>query len=205
MGEVVAMAVTAKQKALVGHAFAIARERGLSRITMKEIGRRAGVTEAAVYRHFPTKDALLLRLIDHLEDLLLGTVGPLAADRSSPPAERLTAMVSHHAGLVLDTRGLPVLILAEASSSGRAVIQRRMARALGSYFTLLEQVLGELPRPAGAPAPRERALPLFGLPASLAIHSRLFSNLAFERRAAKRLVPLVVGCVVAGLRPGGKE
>jgi AcrR family transcriptional regulator len=46
--------------ALIAEAAAIIAEGGVASVTMREIGRRLGVSRAAPYRHFPDKAALLV-------------------------------------------------------------------------------------------------------------------------------------------------
>jgi AcrR family transcriptional regulator len=47
------------RNALVKTALALVEEQGAEAFTLREVARRAGVTHAAPYRHFPTKAALL--------------------------------------------------------------------------------------------------------------------------------------------------
>ncbi len=47
------------RQALVDAALAIAAERGLDKVTVREAGTRAGVSSGAPFRHFPTKTALM--------------------------------------------------------------------------------------------------------------------------------------------------
>lgn len=47
------------RQALVDAALAIAREQGLEQVTVREAGKRAGVSSGAPFRHFPSKAALM--------------------------------------------------------------------------------------------------------------------------------------------------
>jgi AcrR family transcriptional regulator len=47
------------RQALIDAALAIARERGLDEVTVREAGKRAGVSSGAPFRHFPTKVSLM--------------------------------------------------------------------------------------------------------------------------------------------------
>lgn len=55
--------------------------RGPGATTVADIAQRAGVTAAAVYYHFPSKDDLLLELVDRIGRQLAAVVSPPAADR----------------------------------------------------------------------------------------------------------------------------
>ena len=66
--------------ALVSEAAAMIAEGGTARVTMREIGRRVGVSRAAPYRHFPDKAALLVAVaaagFERLHDRLLAVNAP---------------------------------------------------------------------------------------------------------------------------------
>ncbi|MBZ9775903.1 TetR/AcrR family transcriptional regulator [Mesorhizobium sp. CO1-1-8] len=47
------------RQALVDAALAIAKEDGVDQVTVREAGKRAGVSSGAPFRHFPTKTALM--------------------------------------------------------------------------------------------------------------------------------------------------
>ncbi len=64
-------------------AFDVADERGLAALTLKALGQHLGVDPTAVYRHFRSKDVLLLAMLDRL---LLDVIEPPAA-HATPRAE----------------------------------------------------------------------------------------------------------------------
>lgn len=60
-------ATTPRQEEILLQAMKLLREGGLARLTTRKIAQRIGFTDGALFRHFPTKQALLLRLMDKLE------------------------------------------------------------------------------------------------------------------------------------------
>ena len=80
------------RRALLDEALALAAERGPDALTVREAARRAGVTEAAPYRHFRSKEALVAALAEEGFGALLEQVRlalTRAPQRSLP---RLTAL-----------------------------------------------------------------------------------------------------------------
>lgn len=63
----------------VAAAFEVADEVGLASLTLKALGERLGVDATAVYRHFGSKDLLLLAMLDELLSGVLA-VEPVAVD-----------------------------------------------------------------------------------------------------------------------------
>ena len=188
------MAITLRQGELLDHALLLAREVGLAGLTVRRLAERVGFSEAALYRHFPTKQALLLAMVERLsEERLLAPLRALAAQSERPPAERLTAIVEHHVRAVLAVDGLPVLILAEAAAAGDEALLARFRLIFAETLGLLEGLLAEVPATPGRPSPRALALALFGVAAAAALHHRLFGDAAFEREAAQALPAFLVG------------
>jgi len=64
-------------------------EHGLAALTMRALGARLGVDATAIYRHFPTKEALLDAILDNLLAPLVATPVPDGAD----PREALWEML----------------------------------------------------------------------------------------------------------------
>lgn len=187
---------TTRQDEILDRALELARQGGLARLTMRRIAERIGFTDAAMYRHFPTKQALLLALADRLEGALLGEVRRILDQPGLDARQRLEAILSHHVRVILETDGLPLLIVAEAASTGDDVVAERMARVLRSYLGIVTRLVGELPTRPGAPPAGQEALVLLGLPAALAIQRRLLHEGGVEIEVAQRLARTLIARLV---------
>jgi AcrR family transcriptional regulator len=183
---------TLRQEEILDRTLELVSESGLANLTMKKVAERVGFTEPALYRYYPTKQALVLGLLDRLEEMLLPRIRAAAADVEAPPVERLERMVAHHAGLILDTNGLPFLLLAEASAAGDEVVIRRMSRMATGLLESIGKVLGELPPSPEGPPPQALVLPLLGFAAGLAIQRRLLPEKSLGKEEALALIPLLV-------------
>lgn len=195
--------VTPRQDDLLAAALELIREGGLVGLTVRRLADRVGFSEAAFYRHFPSKQAVLLALIDRLsEERLLTPLRRLATDEQRPVRERLTAMVDHHLAEVLAIDGLPILLLAEGSARGDDELLAPLRRTAGEVLGLLTGLLAQLPRGAGAPPPEDVALLLFGLPAAAGLRHRLLPDAAAEERACGGLAGFLVTAAADRLAAG---
>lgn len=198
------MSVTPRQQVILDCALELTREAGLAGLTMKRIAERVGFTEPALYRHFPTKQDLLLGLVDRMEGMLLGGVREIAAG-DDPPAVKLERVLGHHVDLVLRTDGLPFLLLAEAAAGGNRQLGERLLGVMRPYVGQLAALLAQTPGSPDRPPPEEVAFLFLGVPAMLAIHHRLAPDPSLERRLARDLVPYLVervtGATAARARP----
>ncbi len=194
---------SARQVEIIDRALELVVEAGLAGLTTRRLAARVGFSEAALFRHFPNKQALVLGLMDRLEDMLLEPLRAVAGDSALDAAGRLTAMIRHHTGLVLAHNSLPILLFAEAAASGDDVLLARMRTIVHAYLSLLEgvvregQATGEL---AAEPTAECSALLLMGAPAALAIRHRLLPDRRIEARFEELLIPFAVGALAA---PGG--
>jgi len=188
-------ATTPRQEEILDHALALVREGGLSNLTTRRLAERVGFSEPALYRHFGGKQAVLLGLTYRLEAMLLGTVEDISSDVRQPALQRLRRILLFHVRLNQVNNSLPILLLAEASSSGDPKLMERMRTILARYLTYLERLVREAQEAGDVPAePYTDCLALLalGLPAAFAIRHRLLPDKAFEARVLNNLIPFFV-------------
>lgn len=174
---------TPRQEEVLDHALALVQEAGLAGLTVRKLAQRVGFSEAALYRHYPSKESLLVALMERVRGRLMEPIREIARDRSRPPRERLTAILRQHVKLVLEVEGLPILLVAEAAASGNEALLEQMRQQIGEYLDLLESLIEELPPRPGRPTSQELAMLLVGLPAVTAIFYRLGSDPALGTRS----------------------
>lgn len=188
--------VTPRQEEILEHTLALVHEEGLAGVTIRRLAERVGFSEAAVYRHFPSKQELLLALMDRFAAQLLTPIRSLASDADRPETDRLVAVVQHHVSMVLRSKGLPVLLLGEALACGNEALSERVQNLLRAYLDILERLLERVPERSPRPPAKELALLLLGLPAAVAIRSRLLPDAELESRIEDELVRLYVARLI---------
>ncbi|MFN8179624.1 MAG: TetR/AcrR family transcriptional regulator [bacterium] len=186
-----------REEEILGHAFDLVRESGLSGLTMKKVAERVGFTETAAYRYFPTKVALIQALARRLFGPFISTARSIAADTALSPSERLERVVRQHVDLIIRTDGLPVLILAEACAGGSEDLLGMMRTGLGNYLGLLESLLADATPPGHSVRPEDKALVLFGISAVIAVRRRLGLEPEASDRIRSDLLPFVVRSLTA--------
>lgn len=199
-----APARTARQEELLELALDLAREVGLAGLTVRKLALRAGFTEAALYRHFHDKQALLLAMVERVsEERLLGPLRAIAADRERTARERLAAVVSHHVGTILALEGLPVLILAEAAAAGDEGLLSRFRTVVGELRAVYVGLLAEAGAPP-EPSAEALAVVLIGIAAATALQYRLGASRAVQREVRDELPAFVVERLL-GPEPGTRQ
>lgn len=86
------MAIASRREAVLQSAVTHMHARGFAAARIEDIGHAAGVSGAAVYRHFTDKDSLLDAIADRADELILATV--TSAVRAAPSERDLMAQLA---------------------------------------------------------------------------------------------------------------
>ncbi|ABI59270.1 TetR/AcrR family transcriptional regulator [Nitrosomonas eutropha] len=106
----------------------LAAEQNPAEITTTAIADRMGLTQGALFRHFPTKDAILEATVSWVGKRLLTSADKAAADAVSPAAA-LEAMFMTHIDFVAKHPGVPRMLFGELQRSGET-LTKHMAQTL---------------------------------------------------------------------------
>jgi len=126
-----------------------------SRITTARLAGVVGVSEAALYRHFPGKAAMFEALIGFAEDAVFGLVNRIVSDEPDSAERRCERIVGIVLRFAEQNAGIARVLLGEALvGEDRALVER-----VGRFFERLETQLRTLIREAsdGNLAERSRA------------------------------------------------
>ena len=106
-----------RRREIADAALRVIASQGLGRFTAVAIAREVGVTDAALFRHFPTKEAIVDAAIDRVEELLFEGFPP----REQDPIERLGAFFRRRVAVIREQPGISALVmtgeLAKAASA----------------------------------------------------------------------------------------
>jgi len=106
----------------------LAAEQNPSEITTAAIAKRMNVTQGALFRHFPNKDAILEAVVDWVADRLLRRLDEAAAGASGA-LDALEAMFMAHIEFIVLHPGVPRMLFGQLQSPG-STPAKRMAKAL---------------------------------------------------------------------------
>ena len=83
-------------------------ERGFHGVSVADLGAACGISGPALYKHFPSKDAMLAEMLISISDELL-TRGRARVRESTSPVEALEALIDWHIEFALGHRALIVV------------------------------------------------------------------------------------------------
>ncbi len=187
-----------RQAEIVAAALNLARDISPVSITTSDIATAIGVTQGAVFKHFPTKDAIWLAAMAWVRERLLQKLEEAARSESSAVGA-LEAMFRAHVAFVIMHPGAPRIIFHELQQPAdslikqevRALLQAYRQRLLGQFKAGVDT--GQLP----AALDHEAAATLFvGVVQGLVMQSMLTGKPA----AMKAQAQSVFGIYLRGIR-----
>jgi AcrR family transcriptional regulator len=95
-----------RRREIADAALKVVAEQGLGRFTALSIAREVGVSDAALFRHFPTKEAIVLAAIDRVEEVLFERFPPTDPD----PIDRLARFFRDRVEVLRTSPGVARLI-----------------------------------------------------------------------------------------------
>jgi TetR/AcrR family transcriptional regulator len=118
----------------------LAAEQNPSDITTAAIAQRMGLTQGALFRHFPTKDAILQAVMEWVAERLLARVDQAAQTAPSPLAA-LEAVFMTHIDFVAQHPGVPRILFGELQRAEETAPKRLVQTLIRRYGMRLHQIL----------------------------------------------------------------
>ncbi|MCJ8269802.1 MAG: nucleoid occlusion factor SlmA [Psychrosphaera sp.] len=112
------------------------------RITTAKLAQQVGVSEAALYRHFPSKTRMFEGLIDFIEDTILPRVN-LIIDREKSVIRRIETILTLLLGFAEKNPGLSRIMTGDALLGEQDRLRERISNFYDKLETQFKQVLRE--------------------------------------------------------------
>lgn len=181
-----------RQAEIVAAALHLARESSPALITSADIATAIGVTQGAVFKHFPTKDAIWLAAMRWVRETLLQRL-QAAADQTATPLDALSAMFRAHVEFVIAHPGVPRFIFHELQQPADSAAKLEVRAVLQSYRKLLlGRLIQSMEQKLVSPDldPEAAATSFIGLIQGLVMQSMLTGRTAAMRQQADAIFVL---------------
>ncbi len=167
----------------------LAAEQNPSEITTSAIAKRMGLTQGALFRHFPTKEAILQAVMEWVADQLLSRVDQAAAAAPSPLLA-LEAAFMAHVDFVVQRPGVPRIIFGELQRAEETAPKQLVQTIVRRYGERLHKLIdaGKAKGELDPGLDSEAAAVLFiGTIQGLVMQSLLAGDVSRIRRDAPRV------------------
>lgn len=181
-----------RQAEIVAAAVRLAQQRSPAMITTADIAAAIGVTQGALFKHFPTKDAIWQAVMRWVREALLARLQAVA-EAASSPLEALGAMFRAHVVFVMTHPGVPRLIFHELQQAADSPAKTEVRAVLQGYRKLLLGVLNRAVAQEQIPADTDTdaaATSFIGLLQGLVMQSMLTDSPSGMHQPAERVFAL---------------
>lgn len=120
----------------------LAAEGDPSRITTVEIAKRMNLTQGALFRHFPSKDALWEEVMAWVSEQILLRLQDAAGGKSSPIGA-LEDVFFAHMGFAAGHPGAPRILFSELLRGEESGATKRVRSFMTRYIRLIAGMIGE--------------------------------------------------------------
>ncbi|MBE0623458.1 MAG: TetR/AcrR family transcriptional regulator [Burkholderiales bacterium] len=183
-----------RQREIVAAVLALARERGPDAITTQAIADRIGVTQGAIFRHFPDKEAIWLAVFSWVR-ASLGAVFAAAVAKADTPLAKIEQAFLAHVGFIAANPGVPRIMFHELQYPGDTPARVEVRAMMGEYRKKLTLLFKQASAAGLLPADLDTALApvlFIGAVQSLVIQTALGGNEVAMVKRARRLFPLLL-------------
>ncbi len=181
-----------RQTQIIETVLALAAQHSPGQITTQEIANVIGVTQGALFRHFPSKESIWLAAIEWVENELLTTL-EAAARQAANPMDGLRQVFFSHVDFVIARPGVPRLIFNELQQPADSAIKAAVRKLLQRYRQLVSGLIVAAVdnQEIGRNVDISAAATLFlGSIQGLVMQSMLADNVQAMHQTAEQIFPL---------------
>ncbi len=101
-----------RREEIISVTLALAARQGVDDVTTEDMAREMGVTQGAVFRHFPSKDAIWLAVMQWVRDRVMDVLDR-AAEQGRDPLDALQRMFFAHIEFIAGHPAIPRLLMSD--------------------------------------------------------------------------------------------
>jgi len=102
---------------------------GLAKLTTRNLAKRVGVSEGAIFRHFKNKKEIILSIIDDVRSQLIKRQKVIAYGIGSAN-ERLFEFLCHHVQYLVENKGITILLFSEAAYFNETELKTALSKIM---------------------------------------------------------------------------
>ena len=128
-----------RRRQIIDAAIGIIHEHGYPALAMRELSRRVGISEPAIYRHFASKEDIVIGILDRVA----GMNRALCTELEQLPsvAEQLRAFIRYHYSFLVRHREITSVVFSESIFQPHSVLQDKMRETLAARWELLRKLV----------------------------------------------------------------
>lgn len=202
------MAATAKKRLsaeeriedVVLAAITLTGEQGLDRVTTEAMAEKVGLTQGAIFRHFPTKDDVWVSVIGWIKKAM-GHMLDMAEKNEPDPLRAIEKMFFAHVRFVQKHPGIPRVVFSEHLLAGKPVFRRLIGGMVDGYEKRIAAKIMAAKKMGLASStvePASAAVLYIAMVQGIVIRTTIFKDGPGLEELAKHVFPLFKMSITAG-------
>ena len=120
----------------------LAAQQGVDDVTTQDMAQAMGLTQGAVFRHFPSKDAIWLAVMQWVRDRLMTVLGRAAA-QGHDPLDALQRMFFAHIDFIAGHPAIPRVLMSEHLHGRSPVLRQLVTEIMLGYEAKIAGLLAD--------------------------------------------------------------
>ena len=113
---------------------------GLKSLSTRNLSKWTGMSEGAIFRHFQTKQDIILSIISDVHTDLIGNLQQIA-NNDDNPRKRLNSFVCFTVDYLTRNKGITMLMFSEASHKNDAVMKEKLSLIFNKQKKLVSKII----------------------------------------------------------------
>ena len=113
---------------------------GLKKLSTSNLAKRIGMSEGAIFRHFHSKQDIILSIIKDVQTDFIGSLRKIA-NSNQQPKERLEAFLCQTVRYLTENKGITVLLFSEASHNNDEVLKNNLLEIFNNQKKLASKIM----------------------------------------------------------------
>lgn len=113
---------------------------GLKHLSTRNLAARIGMSEGAIFRHFATKQDIVMAIIRDVQHDFIGSLRTIAT-ATNDPQERLNRFLCQTVKYLVENKGITMLMFSEASHNNDADLKESLLRIFNNQKNLVSKII----------------------------------------------------------------
>ncbi|MBT3385565.1 MAG: TetR/AcrR family transcriptional regulator [Prolixibacteraceae bacterium] len=133
---------TERQIEIIEAALELITEKGIQGMTIKNLSKKIGITEPAIYRHFVSKTEILLSILNNFKEMAEILSGMMES-YEAPASEKISFMFSKMLELFSEKPSMVSVIFSEEIFKNEEVLKVRIVEILNLHAQTVESIISK--------------------------------------------------------------
>jgi len=133
---------TERQQEIIDVSLEIISTKGIQGLTIKNLAKRIGISEPAIYRHYDNKISILLAILDYFKtsgELLFGNLDSLATS----PLKKIEAIFQGYFNAFRQNPSLVTVIFSEEIFRNEPMLQQKITEIMDKNSAVIKSLVAE--------------------------------------------------------------